>query len=366
MRIALVSPYAWDAAGGVQVHVADLETQLQARGHDVMVIAPHGVGPGGRAAGPVVRVPYRGTVAPIAPSPLAVGRVAKALARWRPDVVHVHEPLTPSTSMWATIASEAPVVATFHASLDRSRVLEVAAPLLRRVVRRIAATIAVSEAAATFVRRAVPGVDPVVIPNGVDVDAFGSAAPAVLPDGRRIAWVHRLDPQKGFGVALEAFATILGDVPDARLVVGGDGADLRLLDDRGAGVRARVTPLGTLPHGRVAGVLRACEVAIAPATGQESFGIALVEAMAAGVPLVASDIAGYREVVRDRRDALLVPPGDAVALAAAMRAVLTDAPLAARLVDGGRARARAFAWPSVVERLEAVYEEARLTGPPLR
>jgi phosphatidylinositol alpha-mannosyltransferase len=366
VRLALVSPYASDAAGGVQVHVADLATQLGARGHDVMVIAPRGTGPGGRAAGRVVRIPYRGTVAPIAPSPLAVGRLSRALARWRPDVVHVHEPLTPSTSMWATMASEAPVVATFHAHLDRSRLLEVAAPLLGPVVRRIAAAIAVSEAAATFVRRAVPDVDPVVIPNGVDVDAFASAAPAVLPDGQRIAWVHRLDPQKGFGVALQAFVSLLRDVHDARLVVGGDGADRRLLDDLGADVRPRVTVLGTLPHGRVAGVLRACELAIAPATGQESFGITLVEAMAAGVPLVASDIPGYREVVRDRREGLLVRPGDPDALAAAMRAVLTDTALASRLVDGGRDRARAFAWPSVVERLEAVYEGIQATGPRLR
>ena len=366
MRLALVSPYASDAAGGVQVHVADLATQLRARGHDVVVIAPRGGGPGGRAAGRVVRVPYRGTVAPIAPSPLAVGRLSRAVARWRPDVVHVHEPLTPSTSMWATMASEVPVVATFHAYLDRSRLLEIAAPLLRNVVRRLAATIAVSEAAAKFVRHAVPGVDPVVIPNGVDVDAFASATPAVLPDGRRIAWVHRLDPQKGFGVALAAFASLRGDVRDARLVVGGDGTDRRLLEDLDAEVRARVTLLGSLPHERVAGVLRACEVAIAPATGQESFGIALVEAMAAGVPLVASDIPGYREVVRDRREGLLVPPGDAEALAAAMRSVLSDTALASRLVEGGGARARAFAWPSVVDRLEAVYEGVRATGPQLR
>jgi phosphatidylinositol alpha-mannosyltransferase len=366
VRVALVCPYAWDAAGGVQVHVGDLAAQLAGRGHDVVVLAPHDGGAGGRAAGTVVRVPYRGTVSPIAPSPLAVGRLKTTLARWRPDVVHVHEPLTPSTSMWATLAAEVPVVGTFHAYLDRSRLLEVAAPLVRRVAGRLAATIAVSDAAAGFVRRALPELEPVVIPNGVEVDAFADAAPAALPDGRRIAWTHRLDPQKGFGVALPAFAALLEDVPDAHLVVGGDGADRRLVGELGADVRARVTMLGSVPHERVAGVLRACEVAIAPATGQESFGIALVEAMAAGVPVVASDIPGYREVVRDRREGFLVPPGDAVALAAAIRSVLRDPALASRLAEGGRARAEAFAWPSVVDRLETVYREVGAATPPLR
>jgi phosphatidylinositol alpha-mannosyltransferase len=366
VRIALVCPYAWDAPGGVQVHVADLAAQLRDRGHDVTVHAPHAGEAGGRAAGVVLRVPYRGTVAPIAPSPLTIRRLSQAFAAWRPDVVHVHEPLTPSTAMWATLASPAPVVATFHAYLDRSAVMELAAPALRRVARRLAASIAVSDAAAAFLRRAVPELDPVVIPNGVDVGAFERAAPATLPDGRRVAWIHRLDPQKGFAVALEAFRRLLPEVPDARLVVGGDGRDRRLVDDLAAPVRDRVTMLGPLGHADVAGILRASEVAIASATGQESFGIALVEAMAAGVPVVASDIPGYREVVRDRRDGMLVPPGDPEALRAAVGAILDDAALAGRLVEGGHDRALTFAWPVVVAQLEQVYERASASGPPLR
>ena len=359
-------PYAWDAAGGVQVHVDDLARQLVARGHDVAVLAPHDRGPGGRAAGAVLRVPYRGTVAPIAPSPLAIRRLSRVFARLAPDVVHVHEPLAPSTAMWATLASPAPVVATFHAFLDRSRAMELAAPLLRTVARRLAASIAVSEAAAAFLRRAVPELEPVVIPNGVDVAAFEGAEPAALPAGRRIAWIHRLDPQKGFGVALEAFSALVGDVPDARLVVGGEGRDRGLVEGLTEAVRSRVTMLGTVAHADVSGILRGSEAAIAPATGQESFGIAVVEAMAAGVPVVASDIAGYREVVRDRRDGLLVPPGDPAALAAGMRSILQDAGLASRLAEGGRVRARAYAWSTVVARLEEVYGQASAGPPPVR
>lgn len=366
MRIALVCPYAWDAAGGVQVHVAGLAGELRARDHEVLVVAPHAEGPAGRAAGRVVRVPYRGTVAPIAPSPLAVGRLRRVFGRWRPDVVHVHEPFTPSTSMWATLASPTPVVATVHAHLDRSRLYERAAPLLGPVVRKLAATVAVSEAAASFLRSALPGLEPIVIPNGIDVGAFAAAAPASLPEGRRIAWIHRLDPQKGFRVALEAFGALLVDVPDARLVVVGDGPDRRLAEALDPAVRERVTLVGALPHDRVAGVLAASEVAIAPATGQESFGVTLVEAMAAGVPVIASDIAGYGEVVRDRLDGILVPPGDAGALAAALREVLADPELAGRLVGAGRERAATFDWSVVAAELEALYGRVRPAEPPLR
>jgi phosphatidylinositol alpha-mannosyltransferase len=366
VRLALVCPYAWDAAGGVQVHVADLAAQLRARGHDVLVVAPHGPGSARRIAGTVIRVPYRGTVAPIAPSPLAIRRLRRLFAAWRPDVVHVHEPFTPSTSMWATIASPVPVVATFHAFLDRSRAYERAAPALRRIASRIARSVAVSQAAAGFLRRALPAVRPDVIPNGLDVAAFASAPPVPLPEGRRIGWVHRLDPQKGFAVALEALSDVVDAVPDARLVVAGDGPDRRLVSGLDASVRERVTLLGAVPHERVAGILRACEVAIAPATGQESFGYTLVEAMATGAPVVATDIPGYREVVRDRIDGLLVPPQDASALAASIVEVLGDPAFAADLSEAGRARAATFDWSVVVPRLERVYAEACATGAPLR
>jgi phosphatidylinositol alpha-mannosyltransferase len=366
VRVALVCPYAWDAAGGVQVHVGDLAAQLQARGHGVLVVAPHVGGAAGRAAGLVVRAPYRGTVAPIAPSPLAVTRLRRLLRMWRPDVVHVHEPFAPSTPMWATLASPAPVVATFHAHLDRSRIYEVAAPVLRHVARKLADTIAVSEAARSFVRRVLPSLSPVVVPNGVDVGAFARARPTALPEGRRIAWTHRLDPQKGFRVALAAFAAVVRAVPDARLVVAGDGPDRDAVARLEPAVRDRVTMLGAVPHEDVAGVLRACEVAIAPATGQESFGVAVVEAMAAGVPVVASDIPGYREVVGDGVDGLLVPPGDAAALAAAIRDLLTDPALGSGLATRGRERAQMFDWSVVVDRIEQVYASVGASGPPLR
>jgi phosphatidylinositol alpha-mannosyltransferase len=364
VRIALVCPYAWEASGGVQVHVGNLARRLRARGHDAIVLAPTSsvpVDPWVRSVGRPRRVSYRGTVAPIAP--LAYRRTRAVLASIRPDVVHVHEPLTPSASMFATLAATAPVVATVHAYLDRSRAMELAAPVLRRIWKRVRIGVAVSEAAASFLRRALPDAALEIVPNGVDVEAFAGAEPVSdLPEGRRIAWAHRLDPQKGFFVAVAAFAKVLADVPDAVLVVVGDGRDREALALLTPSARERVHLLGALPNERLPAIHAACDVFVASAVGQESFGIALVEAMATGLPVVATDIPGYREVVSDGVEGLLVPPRDPEALAAGLVRVLREPELAARLGGAGRDRARTFDWSFVVDRLEELYGRA-IEGP---
>ena len=360
MRIALVCPYAWEAAGGVQVHVKNLAARLLERGHEATVLAPTGSAPPEpwvRSVGRPLRVSYQGTVAPIAP--LSYRRTRAALDAFRPDVVHVHEPLTPSASMFATLASTAPVVATVHAYLDRSITMELAAPVLRRIWRRVTLGVAVSQAAASFLRRALPEAALEIVPNGVDLEAFGGAEPLDgLPPGRRILWVNRLDAQKGFPVALAAFAKVLAEVPEAVLVVVGEGKDREALGLLTESARARVDMRGALPNERVPSHLAACEVFVSPAVGQESFGIALVEAMAAGVAVVATDIPGYREVVSDGVDGLLVPPRDPEALAAGLVRVLTEPGLASRLGEAGRERAHSFDWPIVVDRLEELYGRA--------
>lgn len=350
MRIALVCPYDLGAPGGVQVHVTELAEVLESRGHETAVLGP---GPGG--LGPSVRVPYRGTVAPISPFPTGIRRARAALDAFSPEVVHVHEPFTPSASAWATLASRVPVVATFHAWLDRSRLYEIASPLLGPVRRRLAATIAVSEAAARFVRRAVPELRPVIVPNGVSVARFASAAPRAWPPGRRIAWAHRLDAQKGFPVMVEAFGMLSAARPDVHLTVAGDGADRGAIGRLGPDARGRVTMLGPVAHAEVPAVLAGADVAVAAATGQESFGYSVVEAMAAGVAVVATDIEGYREVAADQVDTLVVPPGDPMALADAIGRLLDDGGLRARLVEAGRERAASFDWSIVAGRIEQVY-----------
>ena len=360
MRIALVCPYAWQASGGVQVHVKNLAQRLRDRGHETVVLAPtiaRPTDPWVRSVGRPIRVPYRGTVAPIAP--LSYLRTRSALTEFRPDVVHVHEPLTPSASMFAALASRAPVVATVHAYLDRSIAMELAAPLLRRVWKRVAVGVAVSGAAASFLRRALPGAVLEIVPNGVDLAAFSEAVPrGDLPAGRRILWVNRLDAQKGFPIALAAFSKVLVDVPEATLVVVGEGRDREALKLLTGPALARVEMRGAVPNEQVPSYLAAGDIFVSPAVGQESFGIALVEAMAAGLPVVATDIPGYREVVSNGIEGLLVPPRDPEALAAGLVRVLGSPELAARLGEAGRERARTFDWPIVVDRLEALYGRA--------
>jgi phosphatidylinositol alpha-mannosyltransferase len=305
-----------------------------------------------------VAVPYQGTVAPICPSPLSLRPIRAALARFRPDVVHAHEPLTPSTSMFAVLASPAPAVGTFHAYAERSGLLTAARPLLRPVWRRLRVRIAVSEAAATFVRSRFGG-DVRVVPNGSDVELFAAGVPpAGLPAGRRVLWVARLDPQKGFPVAMRAFEMVSGEFPDLSFVVVGAGREREAAETLDPKVRSRVVMLGAVPNRELPPYFAASEVFVSPVLGQESFGITLVEAMAAGLAVVASDVPGYREVVRDGVDGVLVPPGDAAALAGALRRVLADGAFSSRIRAAARERAAGFSWDQVVPRIEDAYAEA--------
>jgi phosphatidyl-myo-inositol alpha-mannosyltransferase len=367
VRVVQACPYDWDAPGGVQVHVRQLSAHLRSQGHEVLVLAPGSrstADRGVRIVGRPLRVPYQGSVAPICFSARSSQRVAEALRSFGPDVVHAHEPLTPSTSMLATLRARVPVVATFHAYAERSPLFDLAAPLVRPVWRRLARRVAVSEAARSFVSARLEG-DVVVVPNGVDVEPFALAEPASgLPPGRRLLWVGRLDRQKGFPVAVRAFAELARDAPDLVFVVAGDGRDRVATDRFPRDLRSRVVMLGTVPHDLLPPYHAAADVYVSPALGQESFGIVLVEAMAAGVPIVATDIAGYREVVRHDVEGLLVPPGDPVAFAAAIRLVLDDPALARRLGEAGRARARTYDWPVVVARLGEEYAAALGSGPP--
>lgn len=365
MKIALVCPYAWDAPGGVQVHVRQLARVLQERGHEATVLAPSNrrvSDPSVRVVGRALQVPYQGTVAPICPSPFSIPRIRRALRSFTPDVVHVHEPLVPSTSMFAALVGRSPVVATFHAHSERSRLMDIGAPFLRPVWRRLAVRVAVSDAAAAFVTsRLGDGVR--IIPNGVDVDLFAKAQPKTgLPSGRCLLWVGRLDRQKGFPVAVQAFSQLTGEFPDLNFVVVGDGRDRQAIDSLVPGSRSRIVTVGSVHHEELPPYHAAADVFVSSAIGQESFGLVIVEAMAAGVPVVASDIAGYREVVEPDVSGLLVPPGDPAALATAIRRVLTEPGMADRLSAAGRARAQSYRWERVVERVEEAYRDALTPG----
>lgn len=369
MRIALVCPYAWDDPGGVQVHVRELAERLRDRDHEVIVLAPARIPPEQAwviAVGKPVDIRYNASNAPIDPRPWSRRGVRHALATFGPDVVHAHQPTAPSTGLWATLEARAPVVGTFHSGATRARLYDLAAPVLRRVAARLAVRIAVSERAAEFERERIGGAFR-VIANGVDVDRWATARPADLGEGRSLLFVGRLDARKGFPVAIAAFERLATARDDLRLIAVGDGPERAAVDALPTMLRARVTMLGAVPNAELPPIHAACDLYLGPSTGGESFGIVLVEAMAAGLPVVASDTPGYDEVVTDGVDGLLVPPNDPAALAAAAGRVLDDPELVARLAAAARDRARAFAWPTVIEQIEDAYRDALVIGaPPLR
>ena len=364
MRVALACPYAWDDPGGVQVHVRGLATGLMERGHEVLVLAPGRTPPPEPwviAVGTPVDITYNASNAPIDPRPWSRRAIRHALATFVPDIVHAHQPTVPSTGLWATLEARAPVVATFHSGATRARLYDVVAPVLRRALARIEVRIAVSEHAAAFDRDRLGG-EFRVIPNGVDVQRWASAAPADLGPGRNLLFVGRLDARKGFPVAVAAFELLARDDDTLRLVVVGDGPDRDAVDALPTLLRARVAMLGSVPNTELPPIHAACEVYLGPATGGESFGVVVIEAMAAGVPAVVSDTPGYDEVVHDGVDGLLVEPGDPEALAAGVARVLDDPELATTLATGGRARAAHFAWENVLDQVERAYRDAREIG----
>jgi phosphatidylinositol alpha-mannosyltransferase len=360
VRVALACPYAWDSPGGVQVHVRELGERLRGRGHQVLVLTPsrnRPADPWVRAVGRPVEVPYNRSTAPIDPRPWSVRPVRRLLLAFRPDVVHAHEPFTPSTSMWAMLSSRAPVVATFHSGADRSLLFDLATPVLRRMARRVAVRIGVSERAAAFARTRLGG-EFRVIPNGLDVDSFATAEPADLDLGRRLLFVGRLHRRKGFPVAVDAFRLLAKGRPDIRLIVAGDGEEQAAAERLEPSLRNRVTMLGPVPHDQLPRYYAACDVLVAPSVGGESFGYVLLEAMAGGLPVVASRIPGYDEVVRDGREGFLVPPGNPRAVADAAARVFDDPALAQTMGNAGRATAARYDWGVVAEEIEAAYREA--------
>lgn len=359
MRVLQACPYSWHAAGGVQVHVRQLAAQLRAHGHEVLVLAPGERGaaqPWVRIVGQPVALPFNGSTVPLCFGPRAAQAVRDALRDFAPDVVHVHEHLSPSVGMLATMLARVPVVSTFHAWYEPSLssvIYSAWARLLRGLSRRLTVGIAVSEAAARCIAARAP-VPLVLVPNGIDLGRFVVRETQIR---RRLLFVNRLDPRKGFHIAVRAFAILARQHSKMELVVVGDGSERSAVEELDPSVRARVTMLGYCRHDDVPASYAAADLFLAPATRCESFGIVLLEAMASGLPVVASDIEGYRDVVRHEVEGLLVPPGDPAALAAGVTRLVADEGLAGRLGQAGRRRARDFSWDAVARRIEAVYEK---------
>ncbi|MFK8845518.1 glycosyltransferase family 4 protein [Streptomyces sp. Ac-502] len=360
MRIGIVCPYSWDVPGGVQFHVRDLAEHLIRLGHEVSVLAPADdetplpayVVSAGRA----VPVPYNGSVARLNFGFLSAARVRRWLHDGAFDVIHIHEPGTPSVGLLACWAAQGPIVATFHTSNPRSRVMIAAYPILQPALEKISARIAVSEyARRTLVEHL--GGDAVVIPNGVDVDFFADAAPKEEWQGRTIGFIGRIDePRKGLPVLMRALPEILAAVPDARLLVAGRGDEEEAVAELPADLRSRVEFLGMVSDEDKARLLRSVDLYVAPNTGGESFGIILVEAMSAGAPVLASDLDAFAQVLDQGEAGELFANEDAEALAAAAVRLLGDPARLAELRERGSRHVRRFDWSTVGADILAVYE----------
>jgi phosphatidylinositol alpha-mannosyltransferase len=369
MRIGVVCPYSFEVPGGVQAHVVDLARALRRLGHEVDVLAPADedtplpdfVQPAGRAVG----IPYNGSVARLSFGPVSYTRVRRWIREHDFDVVHLHEPIAPSLSLLALIIADGPIVATYHTSTTRSRALNAFQIVLQPFLEKITARIAVS-ALARRVQVEHLGGDAVQIPNGVDVNFFAGAQPlAGYPrTGLTVGFVGRFgEPRKGMPVLLAALRQLVRDVPDLRLLVVGRGDEADLRREAGPDLADRIDLLGQVDDETKASALRSVDVYCAPNTGGESFGVILLEAMAAATPVVASDLDAFRRVLDDAKAGVLFPVGDSTALASSLRELLTD-PLRrkAYAVEGAR-RVAMFDWSVIADQVLRVYEAAIAANP---
>jgi phosphatidylinositol alpha-mannosyltransferase len=370
LRICLVSAAYRPYPSGVSEHVHHLAEALRDLGQDVRILTTSYPRFGESASSlPVTRIgrailiPGNGSYTTL-PSGLGLPfQLPLFLRRHRIDLIHCHGAFPLDIAYWALVGTRVPAVVTFHtlARLPSEPLLRTFRGLFAGLNRRISARIAVSQAGGKYARRFFPG-DYRVIPNGVDLDRFRQEAPvpAVMRGNRpTVLYVGRFDRRKGLPVLLQAMPRVITAVPSVRLVaVGGgvlEGECRRLVHD--LGICDYVSFPGRATSEELPGYYAGCTVFCSPATGGEAMGIVLIEAMAAGRPVVASDIAGYNEVVTTELDGLLVPAGDPVVLSAALNRVLLSAELRAGLSLRARARATEFAWPGIARRVEQVYRE---------
>ena len=368
MRVGLVCPYDWSTPGGVRTHVNDLAIALRRLGHEVSVLAPcadeSDLPDYVVSAGGAVSLSYNGSKAKVAFGPATVRRVRRWLRNGNFDVLHVHEPLSPSVSILSCWSAKGPIVATWHSSMERSRALSAMYPIAQTALEKVSARIAVSEAARQTLVEHMGG-DAVLIPNGVDCSAYGHSEP--LPgwpgDGGSMFFVGRIDePRKGLDVLLDALPEIAHAHPGVRLLVAGPGD----VDEFRAGlspeIAARVEFLGLVSDEDKARAFMSADIYVAPNTGGESFGIVLLEAMSSGTPVLASDLEAFRRVTDDGRAGASFANEDPADLARSAIALLSDPVERARLRVEGLRRAQEFDWVTVARRVVEVYDAVTVTG----
>lgn len=372
MKIALVTPYDYPYPGGVTEHIMQLDREFRRRGYDTRIIAASSQDKEPlddnviKVSGAVHTFPFSGSNVRVTIAPQVYRRVKKILLQERFDIVHAHEPAAPPLCPIVLRHSHAVNIGTFHAYRETNTMYQMARPLLRPVYNKLDGRIFVSQAVRDFTLAQFPG-DYRIIPNGIDFHRF--ANPDLEPikrfdDGRpNILFVGRLDKRKGFRHLIRAFPYIKQALPDARLIVVGAYDD----EDKAPFIRyARAHRLrsvdfvGYVSREMLPRYYRTAHLFCAPSTGFESFGIVLLEAMAAGLPIVASDIAGYRLVLTQSKQGLLVPPEDSPALAQAAVALLSAPQTRMRMGEQGRSTAAQYDWSHIAEQVLAYYHDLLL------
>jgi phosphatidyl-myo-inositol alpha-mannosyltransferase len=369
LKVCLVSPYDFVHPGGVSEHVRHLAEELRERDHDVTIMAPsneldddHHI-PGYVRIGRSVPIPGNGSVARIALSFHLVRRVRALLDAEAFDVVHYHEPLVPSLPITVLRFHHGANVGTFHSFQKRNLGYYYGRPFLKRYFKRLHSCIAVSVPARDFVSRYFPG-DYRVVPNGIDTTRFSPALEALpelrTPGQSTLLFVGRMEQRKGLPTLLEAYSMLRRVRADVRLVIVGEG-ELRWTYERF--VEAQQIPdvsfLGHVDGAILPRCYAASDVFVTPATGGESFGIVLLEAMASGRPVVASRIPGFSQVVSDGEDGILFEPSNAQALTGALTRLLDDGDLRRRMGERGLRTSARYDWARVVDTVLDVYTEAR-------
>jgi phosphatidyl-myo-inositol alpha-mannosyltransferase len=361
MRIGIFSPYSLTHPGGVQGQVLSLARALRRRHHAVRVLGPCDGPPPDAGVTPLgnsIPTSANGSIAPIAPDAAAALRTMRALQDEDFDIIHLHEPFVPGPNATALLVATCPIIATFHAAGRSSSYRYLWRPI-KRAGRRISLCTAVSDDAEALARQVVDAPIELLF-NGVEVERFVNAPiwkDVKHGDRPSVLFVGRHEPRKGLEVLLEAHR-VLESRPatsDVRLWIVGSGPQTAELRDRYRS--ANIDWLGRVSDGELASRWKAATVYAAPSLGGESFGVVLLESMAAGTPVVASDIDGYRNVVTPDLDGVIVPPGDPVALAAGLQRVLSDQALRDSLVVNGDIRAAQYSMDNLAARYEALYEQ---------
>lgn len=385
LNIGLVSPYDYASQGGVTEHIKHLSQELRAGGHRVKILAPFSTELADLpddvyALGAVTPIPANGSIARISLSP-DLGRTIKAILRTeRFDVIHLHEPLMPAVPLLVLRHSTSPNVGTFHAFGESSPAYAISRPILRRFFDRLDGKIAVSPAAFEYISQYFGG-EYEIIPNGVDARRFSAELPPIqwMRDGRpTLLFVGRFEEsRKGLRWLLQALPLVEPYFPDLRLVVAGSGdpeefAEWLPLRDysrpnrriyRSAGSALEVEFTGFVSSEDLPRYYQSCDIYCAPSTHGESFGVVLLEAMAAGTPVLASRIQGYASVLNHGREGFLVEPKDPAALAVGIARLLGDRQLRLNMGEAGRRTARTYDWPIVAGRVLAYYEKVMaMTG----